>query len=208
MSGKCGNVQKRPRFSEERYLVGLNGKRGIMSETQSNQMGLGNRVRQWLRRRYDEIAALVNYLLLNIYAIAVLILGVVFVAYVEQTREIFANLLAPTMALSEAEDTRLRHLWLYVGSLALWGWAIWYSMRVLSSTSFPRNATAEGRHSRFANWLNAQGPRLLSFAGVTSVAFASRYLSRERLHCVGCRALRWVSCLWRGSSPSGAIDFS
>jgi len=95
---------------------------------------------------------------LNIYPLLAVLVGVVFVFYVKQTREILANLQQPLLLL---------------GVLALWAASIWYSMRVLSSTDFPGDADPHPAASGCIGWLNAQAPRLAAFAGLVVIACVS-----------------------------------
>jgi hypothetical protein len=95
---------------------------------------------------------------LNIYPLLALVVGVVFVVYVKQTREILAG---------------MQQHWLVLGVLAVWAASIWYSMRVLSSTDFPGDADPHPASKGCTGWLNAETPRLAAFFGLVVIACAS-----------------------------------
>ena len=92
---------------------------------------------------------------LNIYPLLALLVGVVFIVSVKQTREILADL---------QQDL------IFLGVLAVWAASIWYSMRVLSSTDFPGDEEAHPAAARVVPWLNGESPRLAPFAGLVVIA--------------------------------------
>jgi hypothetical protein len=102
---------------------------------------------------------------LNIYPLLAVLVGVVFIVYVKQTREILADL---------QQDL------IFLGVLAVWAASIWYSMRVLSSTDFPGDEESHPAAERVVPWLNGESPRLAPFAGLVIIACtASVFLSEN-----------------------------
>ena len=101
---------------------------------------------------------ILRYAWLNIYPLLALLVGVVFVFYVKQTREILADL----------QQQRLT-----AAVLAAWAVSIWYSMRVLSSTDYPGDADPHPAAKAIMPWLYGQAPRLAPFAGLAVIACAS-----------------------------------
>jgi len=102
---------------------------------------------------------------LNVYPLLALVVGVAFIVFVKQTREILANL--------EQE-------WLFVGVLAAWAVSIWYSMRVLSSTDFPGDVEPHPAATGCTGWLNGESPRMAAFAGLAIIACASSIFLAEK----------------------------
>jgi hypothetical protein len=92
---------------------------------------------------------------LNIYPLLAVVVGVVFVVCVKQTREILGDL---------QQDLIL------VSVLGVWAASIWYSMRMLSSTDFPGDEEAHPAAGRIAPWLNGESPRFVPFAGLVIIA--------------------------------------
>ena len=101
---------------------------------------------------------ILRYAWLNIYPLLALLVGVVFVFYVKQTREI----------LTDLQQQRLT-----AAVLAAWAASIWYSMRVLSSTDYPGDADPHPAAKAIMPWLYGQAPRLAPFAGLAVIACSS-----------------------------------
>jgi hypothetical protein len=101
---------------------------------------------------------------LNIYPLLGVVVGVVFIVYVKQTREILADL---------QQDL------IFVGVLGVWAASIWYSMRVLSSTDFPGDEEAHPAAIRVTPWLNGESPRIAPFAGLVIIACAASVFITE-----------------------------
>ena len=101
---------------------------------------------------------ILRYAWLNIYPLLALLVGVVFVFYVKQTREILVDL----------QQQRLT-----AAVLAAWAASIWYSMRVLSSTDYPGDADPHPAAKAIMPWLYGQAPRLAPFAGLAVIACSS-----------------------------------
>lgn len=117
---------------------------------------------------------------LNIYPLLAALVGVVFMVYVKQTREILGD---------------LQHDLILVAVLAVWATSIWYSMRVLSSTDFPGEEEAHPAAARIAPWLNGESPRLAPFAGLVVVACtASIFLTDDP-------SPNWIAPLAAGIVP-------
>jgi hypothetical protein len=114
-----------------------------------------------------------RYVWLNIFALISLLCGIVFVAYVPQTREILANLVADPGLLVRVQETRSYHTGFFILAVAAWGASLWYSMRVLSTTHFPRDPEPHPLAHDFATWMNRELPRLGAYAGVVGVAITS-----------------------------------
>jgi hypothetical protein len=141
------------------------------------------------------ILQLLRYAWLNFFAVVSLVVGIVFVALVPQTREILANLVADPGELVRVQETRVYHTWFFILAMALWGASLWYSMRVLSSSKFPRDAAPHPLALRFAGWMNRELPRLCAYAGVVGVAIvASVFLA-------GAPTADWIAVLAAGVVP-------
>ncbi|HSA90639.1 MAG TPA: hypothetical protein VLF42_12150 [Burkholderiales bacterium] len=117
---------------------------------------------------------------LNVYPLLALVAGVVFIAAVEQTREILANL-----------EQEL----LFLAVLAAWAASIWYTMRVLSSTDFPGDAEPHPAAKACTGWLNGESPRLAAFAGLALTACSSSIFLTENPHP------NWIAPLAAGVVP-------
>ena len=130
---------------------------------------------------------------LNIYPLLALVIGVVFVFYVKQTREILAG---------------MQQYWLVLGVLAVWAASIWYSMRVLSSTDFPGDADPHPASKGCTGWLNAETPRLAAFFGLAVIACASSIFLFEpdpSPHWIAPLAAGIVPLAWAVAWAGGSI---
>jgi hypothetical protein len=117
---------------------------------------------------------------LNIYPLLAAVVGVVFIVYVKQTREILADL---------QQDL------IFLTVLAVWAASIWYAMRVLSSTDFPGDEEAHPAAARVVPWLNGESPRLAPFAGLAIIACAASIFLTENPHP------NWIAPLAAGIVP-------
>jgi hypothetical protein len=131
---------------------------------------------------------------LNIYPLLALLVGVVFIFYVKQTREILADL---------QQDL------IFLTVLAVWAASIWYSMRVLSSTDFPGDEEAHPAAVRITPWLNGESPRLAPFAGLVIIACTASIFLTENPHpnwivplAEGIVPVTWASA-WLGERLAG-----
>ena len=141
------------------------------------------------------ILQLLRYAWLNFFAVVSLVVGIVFVALVPQTREILANLVADPEALVRVQETRPYHTTLFIVAMAVWGASLWYSMRVLASTKFPRDPAPHPLAEGFASWMNRELPRLCAYGGIVGVAIvASVFLA-------GAPTADWIFVLAAGVVP-------
>ncbi|HZM33735.1 MAG TPA: hypothetical protein VFC18_04505, partial [Burkholderiales bacterium] len=118
---------------------------------------------------------------LNVYPLLALLIGVVFVFYVKQTREILAG---------------MQQHWLVLGVLAAWAASIWYSMRVISGTDYPGDAGPHPASKGCTPWLTADLPRLAPFAGLVIVACAASIFLAD-----GDPSPNWIAPLAAGVLP-------
>ena len=121
-----------------------------------------------------------GYVWLNVFPLLALVAGVVFIFLVEQTHELLGN---------------LRHDLLYLGVLAAWAAAIWYSMRVLSTTDFPGDAAPHPAAKGFVEWLNVEAPRVAPYTGLAIIACASS------VFLTGDPSPHWIAPLAAGVVP-------
>jgi len=119
----------------------------------------------WSQTLVWSVVQVLRHAWLNVYPLLALVVGVAFIVFVKQTREILANL--------EQE-------WLFVGVLAAWAVSIWYSMRVLSSTDFPGDVEPHPAATGCTGWLNGESPRMAAFAGLAIIACASSIFLAEK----------------------------
>ena len=131
---------------------------------------------------------------LNVYPLLALLVGVVFIVLVKQTREILGN---------------LQHELPFLGVLAVWAASIWYSMRVLSSTDFPGDLEPHPAAKGCTGWLNAESPRLGAFAGLVVIACTgSIFLTEDpspswiAVLAAGIVPLTWAAA-WLGNRAAG-----
>jgi hypothetical protein len=118
---------------------------------------------------------------LNVYPLLALLAGVVFVAYVRQTREILNG---------------MEQHWLVFAVLAGWAASIWYSMRVLSGTDYPGDAGPHPAARRILSWLTAESPRLAPFFGLVAIACAASIFLHD-----GDPSPHWIAPLAAGVVP-------
>lgn len=109
----------------------------------------------WTQSLVWSVVQVLRHAWLNVYPLIGLAAGVIFVAFIAQTREILGN---------------LEQKGLFLGALAVWAVSIWYTMRVLSTTDFPGDEEAHPAAARCADWLNAESPRIAPFAGLAIIA--------------------------------------
>ena len=140
---------------------------------------------------------ILRYAWLNIYPLLALLVGVVFIFYVKQTREILADL----------QQQRLT-----AAVLAAWAASIWYSMRVLSSTDYPGDADPHPAAKAIMPWLYGQAPRLLPFAGLAVIACASSIFLTDSPSpnwiaplAVGVVVVTWAAA-WLGDRVIGLVS--
>ena len=113
---------------------------------------------EWHQKLLWCLVQVLRHAWLNIYPLLALLVGVVFVFYVKQTREILAGL--------------ERDL-IFLGVAAVWAASIWYTMRVLSSTDFPGDFDPHPASQGCIGWLNGESPRVAPFAGLAVIACTS-----------------------------------
>jgi hypothetical protein len=134
----------------------------------------------WIGRLLRRIEYTVGFVWLNVYSILALILGIVFMAWVPQVQDIIANLLPPPEAERAADARHGFHLAAYLAAAFGWAAAIWYSMRVLTGTRFPRQPEPHPLALQWANLLREEFPRLAAFAALVVVAFVTSVFLAER----------------------------
>jgi hypothetical protein len=131
---------------------------------------------------------------LNIFPLLALLVGVVFICAIKQTREILANLQMDV---------------LFTVVLAAWAASVWYVMRVLSSTDFPGDEEAHPAAKGCTGWLNAELPRVGPFAGLAIIACAASIFLTPRPSAnwiaplaAGILPVVWA-CAWLGNRIAG-----
>jgi hypothetical protein len=134
----------------------------------------------WISRAIWCAVEAMGYVWLNVFPLLALVAGVVFIFLVEQTHELLGN---------------LRHDLLYLGVLAAWAAAIWYSMRVLSTTDFPGDAEPHPAAKNFVEWLNVEAPRVAPYTGLAIIACASS------VFLTGDPSPHWIAPLAAGVVP-------